>query len=383
MRRILFLGETSMQHCESCGSDLPLNAHFCGNCGRLLADRTQAATGFTYPPAAGTPALNTPPLFSSPSYPNIASTARGWEDADATLQSSWSGAELTQSNPQFPERSTGESRAVLPDMLLPGMLAVQGQMPSAGQAPMVQGTPQVGGVPSVQGAPATPGSAPPSVPGLAHGAGSSALSPAPTWEQHSPQHMQPHYPPVHHPQPQPPPYHPPVHHPHPTPPPHPPEHHLHHHHHTGPLHAHRPHAPRLHGSTAGGTSKLAIGATTKWLIVALAAAVVIATSGVIVVLANSPGLSLSGNSTVAAGQVLHLYGKGFFPGGSVTLSLDNGSPVSLAPHGAQESANVAGSSQMLVTGLFERQAALGTSVSVGPTGTFDANVLVLSTWSQG
>jgi hypothetical protein len=384
-----------MQHCESCGSDLPLNAHFCGNCGRLLADRTQAATGFTYPPVAGTPAPNTPPLFSSPSYPNIAGTARGWEDADATLQSSWSGAELTQSNPQFPERSTGESRAVLPDMLLPGMLAVQGQIPSAGQAPMVQGTPQVGGVPSVQGAPATPGSAPPSVPGLAHGAGSAAPSPAPTWEQHSPQHMQPHYPPVHHPQPQPPPYHPPVHHPHPTPPPHPPEHHLHHHHHTGPLHAHRPHAPRLHGSTAGGTSKLAIGAATKWLVVALAAAVVVATSSIFLVHALMPatplGLTYTGSSVIPDGGVLHLHGQGFIPGNSVKLTIDNGIQVFLA--GQHESRRIAqeaersvhspGLSQMFIAGAFQPRAAADTNITVSSSGTFDAGVTVPRDLSAG
>ena len=121
----------------------------------------------------------------------------------------------------------------------------------------------------------------------------------------------------------------------------------------------------------------------RWLIVALAAVVVIAASGVIVVLANSPGLSLIGNSTVTAGQVLHLHGKGFLPGGSVTLSLDNGSPVSFSPHGAERNANVAGSSQMMVSGLFERQTASDMSASVGPIGTFDANVLIPSTWSTG
>src|SRR5207237_10887015 len=149
-----------------------------------------------------------------------------------------------------------------------------------------------------------------------------------------------------------------------------------------PLHQHSQHASRLHHSAAA-TSKAGMRVVSKWLIVALAAVVVIAASGVIVVLANSPGLSLIGNSTVAAEQVLHLHGKGFLPGGSVTLSLDNGSPVSFAPHGAEGNANVAGSSQMLVAGLFERQTASDMSASVGPTGTFDANVLVLSNLSQG
>ena len=126
-----------------------------------------------------------------------------------------------------------------------------------------------------------------------------------------------------------------------------------------------------------------MGSATKGLIVALAAIVAIAASGFGVVLANSPGLSLSGNGTVTAGQVLHLHGKGFFPGGSVTLSLDSGSPVSLVPHGALQSANVAGSSQMLVAGLLDQQAAPDTSSPVGPIGTFDADILVPPIWSPG
>src|SRR6266581_1050812 len=177
-----------MQNCEFCGSDLPVNAQFCGNCGHILADRTQTATIFTNPPASGIPAPNTPPLFSSPSYPTIQNTQTGRED-DATLQTRWSDADTVSMNPQFPERRTDENEVILPEMLLPGMLAMQGQMPPAGQAPMVQGTPQVGGVPSVQGTPSLPGNAPPSGPSFAHGAGSSAPPHAPNWAPQAPPHQ--------------------------------------------------------------------------------------------------------------------------------------------------------------------------------------------------
>ena len=163
---------TPMQRCEFCGSDLPVNAQFCGNCGHPLSNGIMSATDITYPPATGDPAPQTPPLFSSPSYPNIQGTGMGWEGTDATFRTSWSTVDMESVNPQFSDHKTDENEAVLPDLLLPGMLAMQGQMPASAQAPMIQGTPQVGGVPFVHGTPAVPGNAPPSVPGLAHGAGS-------------------------------------------------------------------------------------------------------------------------------------------------------------------------------------------------------------------
>src|SRR5271157_989595 len=161
-----------MQRCESCGSDLPLNAHFCGNCGSLIPDENMTASDITYASETGNPAPQTPPLFSRPSYPDMLNTGigMGQEDTNATLQISWSDAEIARIHPQFPERQSDENETVPQEMLLP----IEGQLPSAGQAPMVSGTPQVGGVPSVQGTPVAPGNAPLSGPGFAHGAGSSA-----------------------------------------------------------------------------------------------------------------------------------------------------------------------------------------------------------------
>src|SRR6266581_1008565 len=341
----------TMQRCEFCGSELPVNARFCGNCGHMLPDSGMTVTDITYPSATGIADPQTPPLFSSPLYPNLQGSGIGWQDTDSTLRTRWSAADIESVIPPFTDRKTDENEAVLPDLLVPGMLAMQGQMPSPAQTPMVQGIPHVGGVPSVQGTPATPGNVPQSIPGPAHG----AASPAPSYAPQEPQSIPVHQQPVQHPWQQPPPqYSQPVHQPQPGSPPHEQPHQ--HRHHTGPLHQHSQHASKLHHPAAV-TSKVGMRVVSKWLIVALAAVVVIAASGVIVVLAYSPGLSLIGNSTVAAGQVLHLHGKGFLPGGSVTLSLDNGSPVSFSPYGAERNANVAGSSQMMVAGLFERQTA--------------------------
>ena len=357
-----------MQRCEFCSSEQPIYAYYCGNCGHMLGDRTRSATGIAHP--------QTPPLFSNPPHPIAANAGTGQEHMDSTVQSSWSEWGTTQNSPQFPERQPGDRRDVLPDMLLPGLLLGQNQVLPAGQVPVVQGTPQVSGVPFVQGTPPVAGS-PASSAGqglahLAHGAASSMSPQAPTWEPQIPYHD-----PLQHPQPTPPPH--PVHHPQPTPPP---PHAPHHHHHSGPLHTHKEHVPRHHGTTAGATTKLAVGTATKWLIVGLTALIVIATGGILLVLASSPGLSLSGSNVVSTGSILHLHGQGFLPGGSVTLTLDNSVPVAPTGQAAGNSTHAAGSSLLLVAGE-EQQAAGNTNISVSVTGAFDANVIVPASWSPG
>src|SRR6266571_2803028 len=375
----------TMQRCQFCGSELPVNARFCGNCGNMLPDSGMTVTDITNPPATGIPDPQTPPLFSSPLYPNIQSSGMGWQDSDSTLRTRWSVEDMERVNPQFTDRKTDDKEAVFPDLLLPGMLAMQGQMPSPAQAPMVQGTPQVGGVPSVQGTPAAPGNVPQSIPGPAHGAASSAPSNAPQEAQSIPIHHQP----VQHPWHQPPPHHyQPVHHPQPTPPPHVLEHK---HHHTGPLlRTHKPRTSRLHHPAAV-TSKAGMGVVSKWLIITIAALVVIGSSSIILAHAMmpvtpSPVLSISGTNVVRDGAILHLHGQGFQPGDGVTLTIDNGLPVSLAgqhgnqvvSQGTERNAQVPGLSQMNIAGALQPHVAAGINITVSSIGTFDANITVPS-----
>src|SRR5260370_17917732 len=147
---------------------------------------------------------------------------------------------------------------------------------------------------------------------------------APTWGPQTP-HNDPQKPPP----PTPPPHHYPLHHPQPTPPP---PHAPHHHHHSGPLHTHKEHVPRHHGTTAGATTKLAVGTATRWLMVGLTALIVIATGGILLVLASSPGLSLTGSNVVSTGSILHLHGQGSLPVGTLTLPLHNSMPVAPTGH---------------------------------------------------
>ncbi len=149
-----------MRRCEFCGSEFPDNARFCGTCGHLLPDRTQAVIDYTGQLTTEISSPNTPPLLSGPSYPIIVNAETGQLDTDVTIRHRWVEGGMTPDNPQFPERQADENETVQDEnetvqeeILLPWMLPIEGQPPAAGQAPMVPGTPQVGGVPSVPGTP--------------------------------------------------------------------------------------------------------------------------------------------------------------------------------------------------------------------------------------
>jgi hypothetical protein len=376
-----------MKSCEYCGSELPVNAQFCGNCGHMLPDSYATVTDFDNPLETATPVRQTPPLFSNPLNPNIRDSGMEWQGPDSTLQTIWPVEDIERVNPQFTDRKTDENEAVLPDLLMPGMLAIQRQMPSPAQAPMVQGTPQVGGVPSVQGTPAVPGNVPQSIPGPHQGAASSAPSNAPQEAQFIPAHHQP----VQHPRYQPSPHHyQPVHHPQPAPPPHD----LGHHHHTGSLHEHKTHSSKLHHHAAV-TSKAGMGVVSKWLIVTMAALVIIGSSSIflahaLVPTTPPPVLTITGSNVVQGGGVLHVHGQGFQPGDGVTLTIDNGLPVSLAgqhrtqavSQGTERNAQVTGLSLMNIAGALEPHSA-GKNITVSSTGTFDASVTVPSDMPAG
>src|SRR5437016_100696 len=122
-----------MTLCEFCGSELPVNAQFCGNCGHKIVDKYATWTDYAIPPETGIPEPQTPPLFSSPMNPNIQGSGMGWQETDSTLRTRWSVEDTERVNPQFKDRKTDENEAVLPDLLLPGMLAMQYQMPSPAQ----------------------------------------------------------------------------------------------------------------------------------------------------------------------------------------------------------------------------------------------------------
>ncbi len=394
-----------MHRCEFCGSELPPNAHFCGICGQMQNDETKSATQITTLSEPRGTAPDTPPVFSNPSLPIAMPEPTGQQDAGATVSSGWSYLLPIPQNPPLPdERQTEESRALPLELILPLSAVEFGQLPP-GQSPMVPGTPQVGQVPTIQGTPSTPAGHSPGYAG-AHNVVPSAPphvgSAAQSWQPFSPAHQQAHHPSTYHPQPTGP-VHPPQH---PTAPPrrqqepeheHPARHHRHEHEHehahhrTEPSKAQRTHRLRLHSSHTHAThvataSKVAVGTATKWLIVAVAAVVVAATSGVVFVLASAPGLSLSGSSAVSTGGTLHIHGKGFLPGGSVSLTLDHGLPVAfdhtgMVDHAGHEPAMSADA--LFTLGHSASRASSNFSVPVGVAGSFDADLLAQTFWSPG
>ena len=378
-----------MKHCEFCNMELPVNAQYCGNCGRKIADKYATVTDYENPLEMGIPERQTPPLFSSPQYPNVQDSRTGWKNADSSFQTRWDVDSMDQIGPQFIHRITNENDAVLPDLLLPGMLAMQNQLPSPAQAPMVQGIPQFGAVPSVQGSPMAPGNVPQSIPGPAHGAATSVPSYAPQEAQSIPIHHQqlqnPAYqPPAH--------FYQPVHMSKPTPPPQALEHH---HHHTGSLHEHRLQSSRLHRPAAV-TSKAGMSVVSKWLIISIAALVIIASSSILLAhalmpMTPPPVLKIIGSNAVKDGGILHVQGQGFQPGDGVTLTIDNRLPVSLADqHGTQAisqgtgmNMQVTGLSQMNIAGALQLYSAHNSNITVSSTGTFDANITVPSNLPAG
>ena len=126
----------------------------------------------------------------------------------------------------------------------------------------------------------------------------------------------------------------------------------------------------------------------RWLIVALTAIIVIGSTGIILAHALMPGtppaLTVIGANVVRNGGILRLHGKGFQPGDSITLTIDNGLQVSLAgqhgtqdiSQGTQRSVNVSGLSQMFIAGALLPRSVAATSITVSSSGTFDVNVTV-------
>ncbi len=315
-----------MQECKFCGSTLPNNAHFCANCGHVIDELNQGTTKISNSPEFDMPTIksNTPPLFSEPWLPRSFNASMGQSDLDVGTTLPWSGEVSIPDNQQFQERRTDENQVILPGMMLLAGQIAEGQVP-AGNVPMVQGTPQVSGVPAVQGTPAVPAH-PAGAQAFYHNAAPSAPTvPAPSWVPHKPG---------------------------------------------------RRHIPRPHGIA-------------QHLLVAAVAIVVIATTAATGALAIfRPALSLSVNGGITPGGTIQLHGQNFSPGSSVTLTLDQGEPLSSIGHGnvgvASHGTGFANVLQMSVSAEHSLQAtAQNTSIPVSIQGTFDATIHVSQNWSAG
>jgi BACON domain-containing protein len=323
-----------MHQCEFCGSEIPNNATFCGQCGRAPGNMIEAQTRVS--------GLHMPDVQDADTASDISvpgTSTPHWEYNQQSSNVDMPTAPLSQEEEEEEER---RRRAAMLGIGIPllGNLAVEGQ-PYAGNVPMVQGTPQMGGVPTVQGTPQL-GSVPPThfsphLPGSSMGPGFHS----------SPTAMAPQIPDttttLHHP------HHP--HHPHPT-----------------------HHEPQ--------------GCGPLFIIAAISIPVLIILSFIgLGLTVFAPGLSLSGSAGVEQGGTFTLHGSHFIPGSSVTLTLDDTIPLYFTSHNSPvQPAYIANAStQVLGMDLQQmKQAPLSSNtVSVGGDGTFDVTITASSSWSIG
>src|SRR5579859_5771657 len=98
-----------MQHCQFCGTELPINARFCANCGRAVRDTPKGAAYLTASTEPGKQPFDISPTHSSPAHPFLA----GAEQKDVTISPLRAERGRTQ-NIQHPEELQTRSQTALP-----------------------------------------------------------------------------------------------------------------------------------------------------------------------------------------------------------------------------------------------------------------------------
>src|SRR5258708_21060658 len=210
----------------------------------------------------------------------------------------------------------------------------EGQL-SAGTVPMVQANPQPGGVPSVQGTP----------PFFAQQGGQAAppLSSAPTWS--APQYAPPAYPqltPIRPPLPRRP---------------------------TSPHHSHP------------------TGCAPAWLVLLFVAILIITSVITLGLTVLTPNLStLNGSTNIDIGGSLHIHGSSFIPGSSVSLTLDDATPLYFTSSHTPVLANCTVST-LLQSGLaalpIAHQLSSSNLVTISGNGTFTVTITIDQSWHTG
>ena len=314
-----------MFYCTFCGAEIPEDASFCGICGQVPGPVPEGLTrinGFRRVELQQVPA-NTGLPASAPA------ASSHWQ-----YDQSQSGEDAS-TLPPVDENEERRRRAAMPGM---GLVVGADAIPRGG-VPTVQGTPQIGGVPSVSNAPMVQG-------GLA----GSHMPPG--WHS-SPTNYIPHAPgSVYTP---------------PTP--------------TGslPTHTlnHPPHPP-VKPTPKGGCAPLLIIA----ILIPLVLIGSITTLGFTVF---APDLSLSGSSNVASGATLALHGNHFLPGSSITLSLDDTTPlfVKARPAGIQTAYTRYTTSALNMTAAQLFQPAASNTINADGNGAFNVNITIDPGWSIG
>ena len=339
-----------MQRCQYCRAELPNHARFCGVCGRVMNASRDLPTDPSGASITDLGSINIPTGLNSQTYLASMKAEQEQQGLDLAARRVEPEDGTTVRSPLSEYRESDDREAIWPDLLLPGL--ADRQTPPV-NIPNVQGTPQPGGVPTVQGTPVTPNTPPAGQAAMQHAAPPSAAPPhAASWAPHIlPRRHQP----------------------------------THHHHH---LHSGRLHRPHLRNTAA----HLMANTTSKVILLVVTAIVVLAGSGIGLILAHQPGspvLSLSGGSNVTPGSVMHLHGRGFSAGGGVVLSLDHNLSFAFSGSSATKTTSNTGGAESAASLLMmgaeksNQSSALNNTIKVSNTGIFDVPIVVLASWPPG
>ncbi|HZS78368.1 MAG TPA: zinc ribbon domain-containing protein [Ktedonobacteraceae bacterium] len=320
-----------MYTCNYCGSAIPDNASFCGQCGRVAGKITDGITR-----EIGPQHIN--PMDA----PTSISSQPSWSEGDLNAIPEMATAPISAVTVEDDEEEEKRRRAALLGF---GLASLDVQAPVS-NAPAISGTPQIGGVPSVPGTPSLGG--PSSMPGTPHLAGGSPGSIYSAPPDVLPAHGTPAPTPLPHP-------HTPIPEPHPHPQP--------------------PQHPRPGGCTP------------TILIIAIIIPILFMSSIITLGLTIfAPTLALSGSSSVTSGGTLSIHGAHFLPGSSVTLTLDGSIPLFASSHGSSNSIALKSSTittQSLSVEQMMQVPQSGNAITVNGDGTFNVNIPVNPTWAAG
>jgi hypothetical protein len=316
-----------MFYCTFCGAEIPEDASFCGNCGQvpIPAPENQARMSSFRRVELQQVADNT----GLPGNAPAPTTSPHWEYDQSK------GKDDASTIPVVDDDEERRRRAAMAGMgLLLGADAIPGS-----SVPTVQGTPQIG-VPSV--------SNPPMVQG-----GFTGGHMPPGWHASPTNYI-----------PQAPGYTPPVP--------------------TGSLptrtlhHPPYPHPNPIKPAPKGGCAPLLI-------IAILIPLVIIGSITTLGLTVFAPNLSLSGSSSVASGGTLALHGNHFLPGSSITLTLDNTTPlfVEARPAGIQTARARYTTVVLNMTAAQLLQPAASNAINADGNGTFNVNITIDPGWSNG
>jgi hypothetical protein len=362
-----------MLYCKFCGTALPLHARFCGRCG-LPVSTAKAAE----PRSGMLPTINTsaPTKFSVSSYQPL-----------QPIQSNDDGNQNGRST------NLEERRESLEGLPWLDALALE-QRPPPESIPMVHGTPQVNGISKVEGTPNPQHlHTPPTHLHHQVSQGSRPQNSSPHTSAQIQQHASHGFRPQSgNPQQI---YASPVH--------------LHH----QATPSFRPQSSMLRGIQPQPNVRLNLQQRRasryvkgRWMTVAVASVVVVASVISALALLLPANLTLSGGTIVSRGGTLHLHGEGFMPGSRVRLMLDNRIPLFFAvqpnviPQGMNAGGTEAGETDAYTAGdaafvnvvlaqLMGEESktylssGMSQDIQVGVSGNFDVTVAVSSSWSAG